>query len=68
MPFGDPGAYWLLIGPQLELRRTTYDLADAARRIGATAAPGAAEFAASHVTNPPAERDMLERFTRAGIA
>jgi predicted phosphodiesterase len=34
-----PGAYWLLLGPGVELRRTTYDLDDAARRIRATGYP-----------------------------
>jgi predicted phosphodiesterase len=36
---GRPGAYWLLIGPQVELRRTEYDVEDAARRIRATGYP-----------------------------
>ena len=49
MPFGEPGAYWLLLGPDLRLRRTSYDLVDAARRIRATAFPGAEEFAAGNV-------------------
>ncbi len=35
MPFGEPGAYWLLLGPGVELRRTRYDLAKAAERIRA---------------------------------
>src|SRR6266705_1113582 len=26
MPFGEPGAYWLLLGANVELRRTTYDV------------------------------------------
>ena len=34
-----PGAYWLLLGPDVELRRTMYDLDDAARRIRATGYP-----------------------------
>lgn len=29
-PFGEPGAYWLLLGPDVQLRRTPYDLAEAA--------------------------------------
>jgi predicted phosphodiesterase len=36
---GRPGAYWLLLGPDVELRRTMYDLEDAARRIRATGYP-----------------------------
>lgn len=33
MPYGDAGAYWLLLGPEIMLRRTRYDLQDAAARI-----------------------------------
>ena len=40
MPFQAPGAYWLLLGPGVELRRTPYDLAAAAARIRATQLPG----------------------------
>jgi hypothetical protein len=33
MPFGEPGAYWLLLGPDVQLRHTDYDLTEAAQRI-----------------------------------
>ena len=36
MPFGEPGADWLLLGPDVQLRHTSYDLADAAARIRRT--------------------------------
>lgn len=68
MPFGEPGAYWLLLGPAVELRRTNYDLSVAARRIEASEYPGASDFAARSIVSPPAELEMLERFTRVGIA
>ena len=67
MPFGDPGAYWLLLGPHVHLRRTAYDLAKAAERIGATDYPGAADFAAHHVLEPPTEAAMLDVFARAEV-
>jgi len=67
MPFGDPGAYWLLLGTGVDLRRTEYDLATAADRIGKTGYPGAAEFAARHVLQPPAAADMLSAFAKAEI-
>src|SRR5215469_4935035 len=44
MPFGEPGAYWLLLGPDIELRRTIYDFSKAAERIRATAYPKAQDF------------------------
>jgi len=34
-----PGAYWLLLGPDVELRRTSYDLDDAVRQIRASGYP-----------------------------
>src|SRR2546423_5150657 len=59
MPFGEPGAYWVSVGREVRLRKTTYDLAHAAERIRATAYPQAAEFAANNVLRPPAESDMV---------
>jgi predicted phosphodiesterase len=41
MPFGEPGAYWLLLGPDVQLRHAPYDLAKAAERIRATSYPQA---------------------------
>ncbi len=64
MPFGEPGAYWLLLGPGMELRHTPYDLAKAADRIRATKYPQAVEFAARNILRPPGEREMLDLFTR----
>ena len=65
MPFGEPGAYWLLIDERLELRRTPYDLDAAAERIRATQYPQAEAFAATNVLQPPSEADMLALFTPA---
>ncbi len=65
MPFGEPGAYWLLLGPDVQLRRTPYDLAEAAERIRGTGYPGARDFAAQYVLQPPSEGQMLQVFSRA---
>ena len=67
MPFGKPGAYWLLLGPGVELQRTPYDFADAAERIRATDYPQAERFAAGAVLQPPSETDMLAAFGRAEL-
>ena len=67
MPFGEPGAYWLLLGPKVEFRRTRYDLTQAAYRIRATQYPQAEEFAAENVLRPPAEARMLELLARAEL-
>ena len=67
MPFGDPGADWLLLGRHIELRHTTYDLDAAAKRIRATGYPGAQEFASNNVLNPPSEEQMLAVFAAAEL-
>jgi predicted phosphodiesterase len=67
MPFGEPGADWLLLGPTVQLRHTPYDLAAAAARIRATPYPEAADFAARRVLQPAAEQEMLALFGRAEL-
>jgi putative phosphoesterase len=67
MPFQDPGAYWLLLGPDVQLRHTAYDLANAAERIRATAYPQAEDFAARNVLQPPSEASILEMFSQAEL-
>ena len=62
MPFGPPGAYWLLLGPSVELRHTPYDLEQAAARIRATSYPEAETFATRNILSPPTEADMLDVF------
>ena len=67
MPFGEPAAYWLLLGPGVELRRTAYDLNRAAERIRATKYPRAEEFAARSILKPPTEEEMLAAYSRAEL-
>jgi putative phosphoesterase len=67
MPFGKPGAYWLLLGPEVQLRHTPYDLTSAAERIRGTHYPQAQEFAAQNVLQPPSEEETVEAFTRVGL-
>ena len=67
MPFGEPGADWLLLGPDIQLQHTSYNLADAAERIRATNYPQSNEFAARNVLQPPSEKEMLEVFARAEL-
>jgi len=65
MPFGKPGAHWLLLGPDIQFRHTAYDLAHAAERVRSTDYPQAEDFAARNILNPPTEQEMLEIFSRA---
>jgi diadenosine tetraphosphatase ApaH/serine/threonine PP2A family protein phosphatase len=64
MPFGAPGAYWLLLGPGASVapRRTDYDLAAAAERVRASAYPQAEGFAAGNILSPPSAEQMLQVF------
>lgn len=67
MPYGEPGAYWLLLGPGIELRRTAYDYEAAAQRIRATEYPQAESFAATSILRPPSEAEIVERFEKVAI-
>lgn len=62
MPFGEPGADWLLLGPGVELKHTSYNLAQAAEWVRASDYPDAENFITRTLLNPPAEKDMLELF------
>lgn len=67
MPFGPPGADWLLLGPGVAFRHTNYDLPAAATRIRETTYPGADDFAAQYVLAPASEAKMLEMFAKAEL-
>ena len=67
MPFGDPGAYWLQLGPDIHLRYTRYDLQAAAERVRLTRYPLREEFAARDILKPPSEEQMLEALGRAEL-
>lgn len=62
MPYGEPGAYWVFLGPDVELRRTNYDRQAAADRIRATTYPLAQDFADNNVLNPPTVAEALAVF------
>jgi putative phosphoesterase len=64
MPFGAPGAHWLLVGPTVRHVRTEYDRAGAAALIRETSFPQAADFASRNVLQPPSEEEMLAVFER----
>jgi hypothetical protein len=63
MPYeAKPGAYWALLGPEVELRRTAYDLAATAEAIRATGFPEADALAAENVLAVPSAAEATERF------
>ena len=53
MPYqGRPGAYWLLLGPEVDLRRTEYDLQAAIEQLRAVGWPGLDEFLEQSFLDP----------------
>jgi putative phosphoesterase len=63
MPYAArPGAYWALLGPGVEFRRSDYDLEAAAARIRATDFPGADDFARGNVLAVPTEQEAIRVF------
>ena len=65
MPYeGEPGARWVLLGPEVELRHTAFDVEAAAGRIRMSGFPGADEFAAEYVLNSYSAEEATETFER----
>ena len=62
MPYGEPGAYWALLGPTVALRRTTYNLDAAAARIRAGGCPWADDFIATNMRRPAAAAEAAALF------
>jgi putative phosphoesterase len=68
MPFGKTGADWLLLGPDVRLMHTDYDLAAAAQRVRSTSYPQAEEFATQYILNSPSVQTMLDAYSRAELS
>jgi diadenosine tetraphosphatase ApaH/serine/threonine PP2A family protein phosphatase len=49
---GRPGAYWALLGPDISLLRTRYDVAAAVEQISATGCPDVEEMLRESLTDP----------------
>jgi predicted phosphodiesterase len=65
--FQGQGAYWILLGPTVQLRRTVYDVDAAAAQVRATAYPQAEQFAAESILKPPSEEATLNLFANAAM-
>jgi predicted phosphodiesterase len=59
MPYGEPGAYWAMLGPGLRLQRTEYDREAAAQRIRAKDWPEANKFASNNVVSVPSVEEAM---------
>jgi putative phosphoesterase len=66
MPYGNPGAFWALLGPEIEFRRTDYDRVAAAARIRQSAWPGAEEFARENVLSVASAEEAFAFFRAHG--
>ena len=62
MPFGEPGAYWLLIDEEIHLMKTQYNFVKAASHVINSEYPDAETFAQENILNPPGEEKMLKLF------
>lgn len=69
MPYADePGAYWILLGPNgHEFRRTSYDVEVAADEIKKSSLPIAQEFAEENVRTVPTAEQAIKVFENDGI-
>jgi hypothetical protein len=65
MPYGGTGAYWALLGPDVTLRRTSYDAnaAGAAFRAAASGYPDLAEFITGNILTTPSDTEALAVFS-----
>jgi predicted phosphodiesterase len=61
MPFGQLGADWVLLGPDVQLRHTLYNLTHAAARVQETSYPHRHEFAALEILSKVVDGDQAAR-------
>ncbi len=65
MPYEDePGARWLLLGPDVELRRTTYDVEAAAAALRRGGMPGVERGIVAHLREPAGAAEATAYFER----
>jgi predicted phosphodiesterase len=60
---GTPAAYWAEIGPEIRLRRTPYDLDEAARRVRWSGIP-TADRIVQRLREPPSAEEVVEHAER----
>lgn len=63
MPYqGEPGAYWALLGPNIELRRTNYDVEAAATEMKGSGCPHVADVFIETLLHPPSADEIAALF------
>ena len=61
---GAPGAYWAVLGPDVDFKRTTYDPEGAAESFRATGYPGVEEYVQEYVLSSHSREEATEFFER----
>lgn len=64
---GRPGAYWALLGPDVELRRTDYDLDETIERYRVSGQPGVEQIVEMMV-EPPEPREVIDHAEKVVFA
>jgi predicted phosphodiesterase len=64
---GKPGAYWAVLGPDVEFRRTPYDLEEHIARMRAKGEPRVGEFV-EMLLHPPSRDEAIEHAERVRFA
>lgn len=67
MPVGEPGADWLLLDANVQLRHTRYDFLSAADCIRRTSYPQAEDFATRNILYPPTKDETLASFSQVEL-
>jgi predicted phosphodiesterase len=63
MPYeGKQGAYWAMLGPDVEFRRSAYDVEEAAARMRGSGCPHVEEVFIDTIMNPPGRSDTIRHF------
>jgi len=65
---GRPGAFWVLLGPDVNLRHTAYDYERAAALIRASSFPDAESFASQDILNPREPDEVSALFEQMALA
>jgi len=66
MPYGEPGAFWALLGPDVDFQRTNYNRESAAARIATSSWPDAPAFARDNVLSVPSAAEAMNFFRKHG--
>lgn len=64
---GRPGAYWAMLGPDVELRRTEYDVEETIERYRASGQPGVEQIV-EMMLEPPEPREVIDHAEKVVFA